>query len=209
MNNLAQTALQLGMYRKAEQFCTMALDGINVDECGRLVAKLYFRRGRARRLSGDYAEARQDLETAIVMLEDDSTEKRSIQREMQLVQRAEVEGRRNQKRQERAMKQMMRGGVGQTLDEDQAGDIDHENIPSSQAFSSGLYQDIGTRRTHSTLTAKRKCDAMQTDEKLSYWRWYLSIVARVAEKLLVLLGDEEYVDRHEADEDADSHPKND
>ena len=207
MNNLAQTALQLGMYRKAAQFCTMALDGITDDGTVQLVAKLYFRRGRARRLSGDYAEARQDLETALLMLEDNSTEKRSVRREIQLVQHAEVEGRRNQKQQQRAMKQMLGGRVGQILDEDDAGYISRENIPSSIASSSSLYEDFGTKRTHSTLTAKRNRTALQTDEKLSYWRWYLSIIARTAAKLLVLLGDEEYVDRHEDDEDTNSHPK--
>jgi tetratricopeptide (TPR) repeat protein len=210
MNNLAQTCLQLKMYLKAEQFCTMALEEISVihnDSGAQLVAKLYFRRGRARRLSGEYAQARQDLESALLLLleDDDSTEKKAVKREFQLVQRAEREGCRNQKRQERAMKQILGGRVDTTItpDEKQAGHFNPGSIASSLKSCSGLYQDVRTRRTYSTLTAKRKCK-VETDENVSYWRWYLSAVGRVAERLLVLLGDEEYEKRRKQDEEADS-----
>jgi tetratricopeptide (TPR) repeat protein len=213
MNNLAQTCLQLKMYRKAQKFCTMALDEISDRNVGGAeqqqhqlqqlgVVKLYFRRGKARRLSGAYAQARRDLNTALLMLEDDdSTEMKSVvERELQLVQRAEVEARRNQKRQERAMKQMLGGEVDETLllHEDQAGRVN----PGGMA-STGLYQDVRTRRMYSTLTAKRKCK-VETDENVSYWQWYLSVVGRVAERLLMLLGDEEYERRRKQDKEADS-----
>ena len=113
MNNLAQCSIQLKMYQKAQQFCTLALDEIetadptNNRQQQELVAKLYFRRGRAKRLSADYQQAKNDYEIAMSLLDKESMEYRSVQREMQVLQRAENEERRNEKRQERAMQRLL------------------------------------------------------------------------------------------------------
>lgn len=195
MNNLAQASIQLGMYRKAELFCTMALKEVSED--GELVAKLYFRRGRAQRLCGKYTEARNDLKTAANMLEAhySTAEYQSVQRELQLVQRAQVEARRNQKRQELAMKRLL-GDKDQTTFEhsEYMSDLKQDVKMASTLSTSSLYQGIGNTRTHSKLTAKEeRDDGTGAYQELSYWQRYLLTIARVAKKLLELVGDDEDV----------------
>ena len=200
MNNLAQSSLQLGMYRKAQQFCTMALEDIHLEEQStQLVAKLHFRRGRALRLSGEYEAARDDLETAMNMLEKESIEFRSVQRELQLIQRAEIGERRNEKRQQRAMQRLLGGVAGETVPDDAARANTNEKYKSiARAGSPGLYQGVENKRAYSTLTARRQNDDTgRADSKQSCWRWYLSMVARAAGKVLALLGDDECSNRHE------------
>ena len=198
MNNLAQCSLQLGMYRKAETFCTMALeevDGEPEEESSlQLVAKLFFRRGRAKRLSGEYGKAREDLEISLQMLEDGSTERRSVQRELQLVKRAEVEERQNEKRQEHAMRRLLGNdatGTRVTTEMNRPEGMDD----SQPTIQQSLYQGEDSNRPYSTLTARRRDnESRRAVTKQNCWRWYISMIGRVAEKLLVLLGDgdEEY-----------------
>lgn len=200
MNNLAQCSLQLGMYRKAETFCIMALEEVDgePDDVSslQLVAKLYFRRGRAKRLSGEYDKARNDLEKSLQMLDADSTEHRSVQRELQLVKRAEVEERQSEKRQERAMRRLLGNDAKGTSTTTRLDDSKASVSQSRIHQSSILYQGEESKRPFSTLTAttgrRRDSGSLQAVTKQNCWRWYISMIGRVAEKLLVLLGDEEY-----------------
>lgn len=208
MNNLAQCTLQLKMYRKAQEFCSLALDEIGDEQTSslsdqqQLVAKLYFRRGRAKRLSADYEGAKSDLGLAIELLEEETTEYRSVQREMQLIERAELEERRNEKRQERAMQRLL-GSNAERLATANGTRVNENGETKSMRhdLSSGFYLDgVDNKRTYSTLTAKRRTDDEATAElepKQSCWRWYMSMVGRVTEKLLIVLGDEEYTDRND------------
>lgn len=195
MNNLAQCSLQLGMYKKAQEFCTMALEEVENESSPssspQLVAKLYFRLGRAKRLSGAYVEAVHDLDTALGMLHEESVEYRSVQRELQLVKRAEKEEYQNEKRQERAMQKLLGGEANTTRI---GGDDDTK--PADQQSHTILYEGEGTRRIYSTLTAKRENEnearPPSTRSNQSCLQWYLSLVGRVAEKMLALLGEEKY-----------------
>lgn len=204
MNNLAQCCLQLKMYHKAQQFCTLALEEIHKSsnrQEEQLVAKLYFRRGRAKRLGANYQQAKSDFEIAMSLLEKESTEYQTVQREMQLLQRAENEERRNEKRQERAMQRLLGSngneptpGNGSMKTESVISDSKRREAPSR------LYSDCeGNERTYSNLTARKRMNhdrAEQADSNgQSCWRWYIAMVGRGAEKLLILLGDEEYADR--------------
>ena len=82
MNNLAQCTLQMGSYKKAQTFCTMALEEKNLPNRPEMISKLYFRRGKARRLSGDYLGCKEDLKKAIELLPQHLVaEHRSIEKE--------------------------------------------------------------------------------------------------------------------------------
>lgn len=189
LNNLALCTLQLGMWSKTDQFCTLALedtlnfDILEKDEERAAVAKIYFRRGKSRRLQGLYKEARNDLEQALLLMGDDDTqERRTVQREIRKVDQSVTEGKRNEKRQERAMKKALGGGrpdVG--CGEKVLGTEDHRQ-----------------RRKYSTLTAKSSLEDdndEESDEELSCWHHYLLVVVRLTEMALELLGDEETIER--------------
>ena len=68
MNNLSQSCIQLHWSGKAIRFASIALDQIKNGDQERTkevaveVVKLYFKRGKAYRLRGDYQEARGDLQ---------------------------------------------------------------------------------------------------------------------------------------------------
>jgi len=188
LNNLAQCTLMLGMYLKTETFCTMALDELvetNDDKIDDpLVAKLYFRRGKARRLSGSYDLAKKDLQLALGMVEDTQP----IQRELQMIHRAVVEAERNRRRQERAMQQMW--------------SVSSDSKPEGHC----LYEDSKKRRPYSTLRSKPRSDdevdTVPAKAQLSYWEYYMAVVGRIAERLLIMTGDKETIGRiNEAKED--------
>ena len=187
LNNLAQCTLQLGMYLKTEMFCTMALEELvqsttpitttttTTDEYDPIVAKLYFRRGKARRLGGKYTLANEDLQKTLTMVTDT---KPVVYRELHLLEQAMVEAKQNETRQERAMQQIWN--------------------TSTTPKSSSLYDDVKQRK-YSNLRAKRKSDddldeGINVRENLSYWAYYMAVIARLAERLLVLTGDEETID---------------
>lgn len=241
LNNLAQTALKLDMWRKTEQFCTIAINEIELppdtadekidEETRKLMSKIYFRRGKARRLRGLYSEARKDLDEALQMWgdDDDSPERTSVVREIEKVEKAAAEARKLEERQKQAMKQML-GGRNEDV---QIKEMSHE-IPISEAAlldttvpvesdvpgaNRGLYSDIRQRRAFSTLKAKpKKCDNHneggsgdnddEYDEEpeieLSCWQHYLLVVATLAEKLLEVIGDEETVSELEKRRDEDA-----
>jgi hypothetical protein len=194
LNNLAQCTLQLGMYHKTEMYCTIALEELvqstttitttntattttttTTDEYDPLVAKLYFRRGKARRLGGKYTLANEDLQKTLTMV---TNTKPVVYRELHLLEQAMVESKRNETRQERAMQQIWK--------------------TSTTPKSSSLYDNV-KQRTFSNLRAKRKSDddldeRINVRENLSYWAYYMAVIARLAEHLLVLTGDEETID---------------
>jgi tetratricopeptide (TPR) repeat protein len=154
LNNLAQCTLQLGMHGKTVLFCEMALEEIrNIqhgnrgvenegktrDEVGHsrmedemcqvdpiAVCKIYFKLAKAQRLSGNYREARQALNSSLDRLEQRMDEidassrismdmscsslkpyQEAIQKEFRHLDVAEREGRKNHQRQKRAMQQML------------------------------------------------------------------------------------------------------
>jgi tetratricopeptide (TPR) repeat protein len=154
LNNLAQCTLQLGMHGKTVLFCEMALEeirniqhgnrgveneGNTSDEVGHSrtedelcqvdpisVCKIYFKLAKAQRLSGNYREARQALNSSLHRLErmldeiDASSRistdmsrsslkpyQEAIQKEFCHLEVAEREGRRNHQRQKRAMQQIL------------------------------------------------------------------------------------------------------
>jgi tetratricopeptide (TPR) repeat protein len=147
LNNLAQCTLQLGQYRKAEQFCSMGIhddamkdDGetrnlatANKDENHdgilqhrQQYAKLYYRRGKARRLQGHYTTSRQDLECAMQMLkpqetdialhnddddtmnsESDQQQRLAIQREMVALQKSIQQAKQHRQQQQVAMQRLL------------------------------------------------------------------------------------------------------
>lgn len=186
LNNLAQCTLQLGMYRKTEIYCTMALKELVQttttanNEHEPLVAKLYFRRGKARRLGGKYTLANKDLQKTLTMVTDT---KPVVYRELQLLEQAMVEAEQNKKRQERAMQQIWNTSTTSV----------------SMSSSSSLY-DNAKKRNYSNLRAKRRSDddlneGITTKENSSYWAYYMAVIARLVERLLILTGDEDTIDK--------------
>lgn len=226
MNNLAQCTLQLGWYHKAELFCTLALEASekdNQDSRGPSIAKLYYKRGKARRLRGWYDEAKGDLDRALVALDTSTNscdsngeaqkpvEQKAIEREMQSLQRSIVEGKKNKKRAQRAMQKVL--GSSSRVEETSAlgtNDADiqssstmaqanartgHSNTATSPVTTAPLYHEKHAR-THSKIRKRPEgpppykrttCSSMD----LSYWQMYRLVVARVAQRILDIIGEEE------------------
>lgn len=194
MNNLAQCTLQLGFYKKAQSFCTMALEEKELPDQPETIAKLYFRRGKARRLGGDYVGAEQDLMKAIELLPQNlDAEHRAIEKELQLAERSSTEGKRNEAKQKYAMKRFF-----DTTTSVVTPVVPGEPAPKLVHPKLGLY---GTqKRKYSTLRARREDDDAQqhTDVKqLTYWQYYLAVIGSIAERLLILLGDEETIEKEQ------------
>jgi tetratricopeptide (TPR) repeat protein len=258
LNNLAQCALQLGMYKKTLMFCTIALEEMEKQSPQLLLvlqqgeeelqqrlalAKLYFKRAKAGRLTGIYPQARKDLDLALHMLhqqgeggdtDDDATilkadwavYEQAIQKERGQLQVAEREGRRNRQRQQRAMQRVLgETTTSKPKNENKSQDDDNGDNPSSgrEASSStnsnadGLYTTVP--RKYSTIRSRRKQSneipaADETTDKqrrqeqrsnLSYWQYYCLVVARVAEMLLEMIGDDN--NKAIADDNANANDK--
>eukprot|EP00980_Cylindrotheca_fusiformis_P030357 scaffold24697_cov117-Cylindrotheca_fusiformis.AAC.1 len=211
LNNLAQCTLQLGMQKKTMEFCNIALEEISkVDEDHGddpysslfdpiAICRIYFKRGKARRLTGDYFEARQDLNRSLEFLEkkkkeeEDTTDPyhQAIQKEFRHLEMAEREARKNKQRQKRAMQKALatKKDVSKTGQEKAA-------ATAKASLSSKVAVTDDRPRQYSTLRAKKKAVPIEEKEKgtntsLSYWQYYWLVVARVAEGLLMYVGDEE------------------
>eukprot|EP00545_Synedropsis_sp_CCMP1620_P014061 CAMPEP_0119019670 /NCGR_PEP_ID=MMETSP1176-20130426/22403_1 /TAXON_ID=265551 /ORGANISM="Synedropsis recta cf, Strain CCMP1620" /LENGTH=319 /DNA_ID=CAMNT_0006973927 /DNA_START=8 /DNA_END=967 /DNA_ORIENTATION=- len=204
LNNLAQCTLQLGSYRKAATFCTMALEEESkLTHRPEAVSKLYFRRGKARRLSGDYKAAIDDFAKAKELLPDKSgAEHRAIQKELQLVAQSTIEGKRNEVKQKDAMKSFFDTNTtlgADAMSNEPAADV-HEPPAAlnHKKLESSLY---GTqKRAYSTLRAKRyedENDNEKSPKQLSYWRYYLAVIGSIAERLLIAMGDEETIQKEQ------------
>jgi len=120
--NLALCALKLGMLRKAESFCNIALQLSLGANC----PKAHFRRGRARMLMSSYEDARIDLERALELLlhnnagcdgakvNESSTsastareaELKAVEKELQKLERLENMARKHKKEQKKAMSRL-------------------------------------------------------------------------------------------------------
>jgi tetratricopeptide (TPR) repeat protein len=239
INNLAQSALQLKWYLKTDQFCSLALEHLDKkedrngnDDCDatnesqknqyehqqqqspeypQQIAKLYYKRGKARRLRGHYKDARADLDTALEWIDrkndstkspkvsvytDDETQaraasRRTVERELQLVAKAAVEARRNKQRQQHAMQQVL--STNQSV-----GSADGSRTPKES-----LFPEIQGKRTYSTLRASSAAAVNQSDSdaqelpQLTARQWYVAVIGRVAEKLLEWSGDEENMQKQD------------
>lgn len=211
LNNLAQCTLQLGMQKKTTEFCNIAIDEISkAENCSGFpmlnpvaVCRIYFKRAKAQRLSGDYYEARQDLNRSLECLEkkDEADGKspfqQAIQKEFRHLETAEKEARKNKQRQKRAMQKAL------------ASKYKDNNLTTSHAasHSTGPLSDLAAEETrprqYSTLRVRKKSAEAQDSERkkedrtndidLSYWQFYWLLVARVAEGLLLLLSDDETI----------------
>lgn len=226
MNNLATCSMQLQWYRRTEQFCSIGLEQIeggggggnassdddDDDDALRLyVAKLYYKRGKARRLSGFYGTAKTDLdrslELLLLLLPEHENERRVVHKEMSLVAAAAVEGRRNKERAATAMKQVMGSPHRDPASNEPTWSNDATNTQQQSTMSrrrtKALYEDRTKKRAYSTLRSPKDLvdDGSEGDStvddpiELSYWQRYMLVVARVTERLLILLGDDDYRDK--------------
>jgi len=223
--NLALCALKLGMLRKAESFCDFALQ----TELGKSSSKAYFRRGRARMLMGSYVAARTDLEKASELLtssddgskDSEGVEKKTVRKELQKLERLEIQAKKHEVMQKKAMKRVWSssrdttddiGGVDSEMNQEKPGVSESAAMTESDASSdyidgktaligqsrsqnTGLYSDRREQRLFSTLTASTKKEKSGEDAVLhdgqSYLQWYLSLFERCLRKTLRVLGDEE------------------
>lgn len=231
LNNLAQCTLQLGMHKKTVDFCNIALEEIekeqqqqqrrsaSTDSSTTIIdpisfCKIYFKRAKARRLTGGYVTARVDLNTASQFLDeqrqrqqqrnkDDDDSKNSIpslvpyekaiNKEYQLLDSAEKEGRKNRIRQKRAMQKVLsssKASASETATSSSSGrsvqrkefpqqDQEQRSVNAVTSSSSkeatqnvtstkGLYEDESMKpRQFSTLRARRIDIGNKTDKKVN------------------------------------------
>jgi len=145
-----------------------------------------------------------------------SSERKAIDKEIRLLATAVAEGRRNKERQQKAMKKVLSSSAGadgtssgQDEGDTTGGNGQHlrpDRGTASVAAASPLYSeeggDGGRRRLYSTLRAPSDGDDDEEDDDhesrdaqiLSqlhfYWRWYISLVGRVAKSMLLMIGDD-------------------
>jgi len=213
MNNLALTTMQLQWYGKTVQFCSISLQELaercddgssdnneHSDEMCSQRSKLYFRRAKASRLRGDYALASDDLEHATRWLErmDDDPMvaaplRNAVNKEHQLLARAQTEAKRNETKQKRAMQQLLTSSP-------KAGDRALHSTTTTTTTAPSLYQDLGMRRRRrqrefSTLRAP--VHARNTNnQNPSYLQEYLARIGNGAQQLLNWLDERESHRQH-------------
>jgi hypothetical protein len=229
LNNLAQSTLQLGWYKKTEHFCTLAFEHLEEEKQAiptlllsstalyqEQRSKLYFRRAKARRLRGDYALSRTDLDHAMNALPTDSgkeeEQRAAIQKELQLLQKSAAEARKNHDRQKKALQRVMAppstSKTTRTNRKDDGPKASSTSVRFEETTTTGgvLFpgeQQEGPlrrrpRKNYSTLRALRPQEAPEEDEdahhdnKLSPWQHYVAVIGKIAEKILEWMGDEEY-----------------
>jgi hypothetical protein len=228
LNNLAQSTLQLGWYKKTEHFCTLAFEHLEGEEQAsalllastplyqELLSKLYFRRGKARRLRGDYALSRNDLDHAMNTLPADSSkeeqQRAAVQKELQLLQKSAAEARKNRERQKKALQRVMAppstSKTTSTRKDDPKASSNSVRFEETTTTGGVLFPaehqegplQRRPRKNYSTLRAARPQQAPEEEDdddahhanKLSPWQYYVAVVGKIAEKLLEWMGDEEY-----------------
>ncbi len=197
LNNLAQCTLQLGQYRKAEQFCSMGIHDDAMKDDGQTrnlatankdenhdthiplqqYAKLYYRRGKARRLQGHYTTARQDLECAMRLLksketdgalhnddddtmnsESDQQEQRAIQREMVALQKSIQQAKQHRQQQQAAMQRLL------TTTTDKAATINNkaECVSPSMSSKRRAFSNLRVPDNAAFTFQKKKVKAVKT-----------------------------------------------
>jgi hypothetical protein len=188
LNNLAQCTLQLSMHKKTVMFCEMALEeaskanqevqtsdedsdesgGCTVDPLS--LCKIYFKKAKALRLTGNYVEARTALNASMEQLErkealkdmEESEEatssllpyNRAIQKEYRYLDTAEKEARKNQQRQKRAMQKVL--STSQLTSPSRARASSQPN--ADESTQSSLYEDLSPNsqpRQYSKLRARK------------------------------------------------------
>jgi len=185
------------------------------------LCKIYFKLAKALRLTGDYGEGRNALNHSFDCLiekereftiasittkndNDDDAKitllpyQKAIKKEYRSLDIAEKEARRNRARQKRAMQSVLSSSASSSSKYS-----DGSNMPLS---SPPLYEDhlkpreysrLRTRKNKSSLsTSKGKSDpnsntSVSHSHKPSYSQYYWSMVARVANYLLLILGEED------------------
>jgi tetratricopeptide (TPR) repeat protein len=190
MNNLAHCTLQMGSYRRAHTFCTMALDEKNLPDRPDLVSKLYFRRGKARRLSGDFAGCQVDLIKAGELLPQHFyAEHRSIKKELELAKRSFIQARISEEKQKLAMKQFFDApSSASTLNTLQVSPMPLQTAPALYGNQKRRYSTLRVRRMDNDSAVGH-----ERSEQLSYWKYYLAVIGSIAERLLIFLGDDETI----------------
>jgi tetratricopeptide (TPR) repeat protein len=149
------------------------------------IAKLYYKRGKARRLGGLYKDARIDLETALqwiewlsnnktieadLTLENQGKDKdlqavadsrKVVVRELQLVANASAEARRNKERQQQAMQKML------SSCKKDVNTSSETSAAQSETPQPSLFPEIKGKRSFSTLrapSARRNCEQDAPDD---------------------------------------------
>ncbi len=110
--NLAACALKLSQYKKVEQFCNIALTDLSYSS-SKDNAKLWYRRGKARMLTGKYDTALEDFQTAykLVVAADGTTAERvAIQRDISKITTLKKNAKVNHTRYKDAMKSVFQQG---------------------------------------------------------------------------------------------------
>ena len=201
----------------------------NAEEWSQQVSKLYFRRAKARRLRGDYRAARTDLRAArdwlssgpgVVVPQNSNKNNNSgkqkkaqlirqqqtaaIEKEWQLLQKAQEEGQRNQERQRVALQWAM------TPHSPTTAGLRHRTPTTTTTTPPKEEKTVPTRRAYSTLRAPHHYHQRKEKEtpssnptttatdyyNYSPWTHYRVVMGQVAEKLLEWTGedseDEEY-----------------
>ena len=225
--NLALSAMKMGMLGKAEKFCNHAIDETS---CGKLSPKAYFRRGRVRLLMGQYVDAESDLDAALRLLhrrydefEEENvhivaseqngeltttpcdviakrmveieTERMVILREKERLYSRKRQAEKTEIAQKRAMERLF-GGLSSHLN-DECPSVESSLYPEKKGLS---------RRHTRNIDGRNKSDNNNKieDELLSqstYFRWYMCMIGRCAQKLLDLIGE---ADEDDDDDDDDS-----
>jgi tetratricopeptide (TPR) repeat protein len=225
LNNLASCTLQLSMYKKTILFCDIGLEkevGLDLETApssSRLfLAKLYFKRAKAYRLTGEYRKARMDLTVARKTLGqykwyqgEDTTStststvttecEQAIAKELGHLETAEREGRKNRLRAQKGIQKALNVNVNNHNNSNKGPSSSTISAASPDDFSKGLYSDQGPRkysalrvRKTTSTPAKKSADEKKPKSKpLSYSAYYWAVVSRVTETLLVWLGDEEVI----------------
>mmetsp|Transcript_11496 Transcript_11496/g.29093 ORF Transcript_11496/g.29093 Transcript_11496/m.29093 type:complete len:415 (-) Transcript_11496:13-1257(-) len=258
LNNLAQCTLQLGMYKKTIVFCEMALEevsktkekvaketaneAVEKPEAAQrklqdaiALCKVFFKLGKALRLTGHYAKAREALNNSLGCLKGEEEKeaiassyetssnandtevslepyKKAIKKEYRHLDIAEKEAKKNLFRQKCAMQKVLSSPP--TAKSNSSITKDKDGINEKSSLSDSLYEKPSGTREFSRLRArKHRTSASTLDREVgttntssdgsrelleepssSYTQYYWSMVARVAKRLLVMLGDETDVD---------------
>ena len=190
LNNLAQCTLQLGMHKKTVMFCEMALEEVsktnqeieksNNEEtdgseiCGvdpLSLCKIYFKKAKALRLTGDYIQARNALNLSMEQLEKKESEEttsssllpyqQAIQKEYRYLDTAEKEARKNRQRQKRAMQKVLSTDKNAST---QSKVPSSSQLQSEESKQSALYEDLAAEsqpRQYSKLRSRKNSSSSE------------------------------------------------
>jgi tetratricopeptide (TPR) repeat protein len=227
LNNLASCTLQLSMYKKTILFCSIGLEReaqvnnyyleetSSTSTSSRLfLAKLYFKRAKAYRLTGEYPMARKDLTIArnyTLGLGDTNTNtsstvmmmsvyEQAMAKELVNLEMAEREGQKNFMRVQKGIQKALNVNNNKSATTDP--DLSSQNNGLYPEPRRRKYSALRVQKTTTTTTTPVNSQNTNTKEPLeppkkhplwSYSEYYWAVVARVAETLLIWLGDEDVI----------------